>query len=127
MTEDKRQFSRVSFQTTARLSDTSGNPLARGDVKNLSMAGMLVVSDAKLAPGTQVRASIHLEGGSEPLDIIVGGRIVRESEGRLGVQFVMDGVSLESVTHLRRLVSINLGDDDAVIDEVVRNSLPPPR
>ncbi|MBN2344630.1 MAG: PilZ domain-containing protein [Deltaproteobacteria bacterium] len=114
---EKRRFSRVPFRTLASLESTDGSQSLEGEVKNLSLAGMLLETDGSIEVNTDVRIEIFLMDGNPDMEIRVNGKIVRISDEGIAVQFNLKGINIDSLTHLRYVVSYNLGDGDTVMEE----------
>ena len=115
--EEKRRFSRVPFRTLAQIRSTDGAIELEGEVRNISLAGMLLQCNEKLPEGTELEVDIFLMDGNPELEIQVNGKVVRATDAGTAIQFVLKGIDFESLTHLRYLVSYNLGDDDTVMKE----------
>jgi len=56
-------------------------------------------------PGTPCRIEIALEGGGA---IRMQARVAHVAGGRIGLE--REHIDIDSITHLRRLVELNLGD-----------------
>lgn len=115
--EEKRRFSRVPFRTLAQVRSKDGAMEMEGEIKNISLAGMLLDCDGSFPEGTELDAEIFLMDGNPDLEIRVKGKVVRVTDAGSAIQFSLDGIPFESLTHLRYVVSYNLGDDDVVMDE----------
>ncbi len=108
MTENRRQFSRIHFQSAARLILADGEHLV--DVLDLSLKGALVQprESVMLQMGGKAVLDVRLDDGET--DIRMGVSVVHlEGGGTYGL--TCQNIDLDSVTHLRRLVELNLGDD----------------
>ena len=107
MTDDLRKFSRISFNTPARLQVAGGEPLV--EVIDISLKGALVrpVGDLVLAIGSPAVLNVRLDDGETLIRMVA--TVVHHEAGRYGL--VCTEIDLDSVTHLRRLVELNLGDE----------------
>ena len=112
MPENRRQFSRIHFQTEARLY-VHGAEYAI-EVLDLSLKGALL-SSAKPLPPDSAHAvlQIRLEAGTT---IRMEGSIVHQEAGHCG--FACREIDLDSITHLRSLVELNLGDESLLEREL---------
>ena len=115
--EEKRRFSRVPFRKLAIVRAVDGSREMEGEISNISLAGMLLACDNSIPAGTEIEIEIILMDGNPDLEIRVYGRVLRVSDAGTAVQFNLDGIPFESLTHLRYVISYNLGDDDTVMDE----------
>lgn len=104
--DDRRRFRRVDFFTNAVLSDVNGRLPC--DVQDLSLHGALVAIAAEYRDISLV-TPLTLE---IPLDaehfIRMQVQIAHEHEGIYGLE--CQNIDVDSITHLRRLVELNLGD-----------------
>lgn len=110
--EQRRRFVRIFFNAAARITlNGQSQPCAVGD---LSLKGALLhlAGAAPVAPGTN--CSFELQLDSDDTCIRMEGSVAHcEAEAdrqRLG--FRCTAIDLDSATHLRRLVELNLGSDD---------------
>ncbi len=105
--QQRRRFSRIRFASGAKLA--VGAERRDCEVIDLSMKGALVAGmhgDAA-AVGTPCALEITL---GEDDRIRMEGVIAHKEAGRLGVAW--REIDLDSLTHLRRLLELNLGDPE---------------
>lgn len=102
----RRNFSRIQFQGRARLSVDDQE--LDCEVVDLSLHGALVAvaAQAALQPGQRCLLEIKLDDGATV--VRMEGDIVHREHGRIGL--VCREIDLDSMTHLRRLLALNLGD-----------------
>lgn len=116
MTNDsynKRRGTRVMFNVKAELS--SGNQTIRGEVRNLSLKGMLVDAEATVPADTDLDIKIYLSGTSSSLTLSMKGNVVRYDENGLAVAF--KEIDVESFIHLRSVVGYNEGNEEKIMRE----------
>ena len=105
MSDDQRQFSRIPFDAQVRLSTGEGQWTS--GLLDLSLKGALIERpegwDAK--PGDTGVIELTL---GEDVTIRMEVSVAHLEEGRAG--FHCDHIDVDSITHLRRLVELNLGD-----------------
>jgi hypothetical protein len=105
MGQERRKYSRIDFQASATLIF----PDQRFDVAifDLSLKGALVrlPAGAVIAEQTTGELRVKLEMFAE---IIMEAQVVHVEGRYAGLLF--GAIDLDSVTHLRRLVELNLGD-----------------
>lgn len=113
---NKRCFSRIQFQTTAivRFEDRE----MTGEVVNLSLNGVFLTSTEPTTPGEEVDMKILLSGTSSELSLNVKGKVVRQDEEGIGVQFT--GMDLDSFIHLKNIVAYNSDDSSKMEKEFER-------
>ena len=107
MTDNRRQFSRIAFHTEARLY-ADGKEFAV-EVRDLSLKGALVRPErpVELARGTPAVVQVRLDEMGTLIRI--AGHIAHIDGDSFGV--ACEEIDLDSITHLRRHVELNLGDE----------------
>lgn len=114
MTNERRRFSRIVFHRPAEL-EVRGRRTA-GELLDVSLKGALieVPAGSEFPVGTGCSLSIHLDDGGA--SIRMEGEVAHAKGNHLG--FRCDEIDLESIAHLRRLVELNLGDDEILHREL---------
>lgn len=103
--DNERAFTRIFFDAETVL--TQGDNVLLVQLIDIAFKGILV----RLLPGQQVDpeqpldASIHLGGD---IQICMNLSVANQREDMLGLR--CNNIDLDSLTHLRRLVELNLGD-----------------
>jgi hypothetical protein len=107
MESNRRKFSRITFQTEASLFLPDGEYVV--DVLDLSLKGALICPHANMfvKVGTHCTLKIHLD--KMGTCIRMEATIVHHMANYYGL--LCRDIDLDSVTHLRRLVELNLGDE----------------
>ncbi|MEO5345677.1 MAG: PilZ domain-containing protein [Magnetococcus sp. YQC-9] len=109
---DRRANSRVDFAYELVLRDEEGR-FYHGSFGNISLRGLLFHSHDALPPlGTILSGTLELGSISLPFK----GAVIHAQPGR-GVAIRFQDMDVECFSHLRRLVSLNLGDSDTIDDE----------
>lgn len=106
--EDRRQFSRIAFHTPASLDLPDGHV----DVVllDISLKGALIRLPAETAFGEGAVCVLRIQlDEAESGDLISMDARVAHVEGR-NAGLLCRTIDIDSVTHLRRLVELNLGD-----------------
>jgi len=109
-----RKFSRVNFQVAATVKTAAQQ--FHGEVGNLSMNGMFMVTGEQLQPGEAVEISILLNGTSPAIDIQVSGTVSRLVEN--GIGFTFEKIDIDSYRHLKNIVAYNIDDADKIMEEI---------
>jgi hypothetical protein len=115
---ERRQFQRVSFDTPAKLSLEQQEFSCQ--IIDLSIHGVLLrahgVVNSKI--GTRYSLSIPLgqDNASQAESINMQVTLAHNSPESLG--FACESISLESITHLRRIVELNSGNSDLLEREL---------
>ena len=110
MSENRRRFSRIPFASQANLILPDG--IRQALVIDISLKGALVRVDGDFftAIGDIARLEISLDTEDT---ITMAVTIVHRQDALLGL--ACREIDLDSITHLRRLVQLNLGDE-AMLD-----------
>jgi hypothetical protein len=104
----RRHFTRIPFDTAYRLQPAHGEQRWRGSVIDLSFKGALlhVAADFAAEPGEAFALELIL--GRDGLTINMQVKLAHQHEHLAG--FVCEQIDLDSMTHLRRVLELNLGD-----------------
>lgn len=102
----RRHFSRIGFHSGARLSVGDGEYAC--EVCDLSLKGALLRLDAAPLPTAGDRCMLEITLDDAGTAIRMTGEIVHRDNGRIGL--ACREIDLDSITHLRRLLELNLGD-----------------
>ncbi len=111
--QDKRHFSRVGFKVSALLQ--SDGTAIKGEVKDVSLRGMYLMTEEIIAPGSPVEITIYLSSTDPPIVINVSGVVARLVPGGIGCAF--DKMDVDSFTHLRSIISYQGGDESKAMAE----------
>lgn len=109
-----RQFSRVNFHVAATIKTSERQ--FQGNVENLSMRGMLLLTEERLAMGEPVAITIVLNGTSPEVSVSFDGKVSRVAENGLG--FCFEKIDLDSYTHLKNIIAYNIDDAEKVMEEI---------
>jgi len=108
-----RKFSRVLFNVEATVKFDTRQFV--GKVENLSLRGMFLTTNEKLAIGDDVEITIELNDHPEN-HVVINGRAIRIIED--GIAFIFDLVDFESYNHLKRIVELNSNDASKIEQEI---------
>ncbi|AIW13141.1 PilZ domain-containing protein [Vibrio tubiashii] len=105
---ERRRFSRIVYQAQATLTQESTEVTAL--VCDLSLHGLLATSEQsdQLDTDKQVDVEFSLAGSDVTIQLV--GNIVGLNNNVIRVS--IDHIDIESIGHLKRLVELNVGDDD---------------
>lgn len=104
--QERRQFARVSFDAPAEL--ITVDTRLHVSVLDLSLKGALLKlpAAASVAMGEPCLLCIRLDGAEQR--IMMGAEVAHLDGERAGL--ILRSIDIESVTHLRRLIEVNLGE-----------------
>lgn len=105
---ERRRFSRIVYQTQAAL--TQGSTEVTALVSDLSLHGILATCDQseQLDRDKQVNVEFSLSGSDVTIQLV--GNIVGLNNNV--IRLSIDHIDIESIGHLKRLVELNVGDDE---------------
>ena len=114
MTENRRNFSRVDFQAQTTL-------LIKGrkiDSKlvDLSLQGALVETEMALPLENGDVCDIEFTLNNGTIVLNIKAKLVYGNNANYGFKF--SEIDLDTLTHLRRLIELNLGDSDQIRKEL---------
>jgi hypothetical protein len=111
--EDRRRFKRIAFDAKTEL--TQGDHSWPVRLIDLSLKGLLIEKPKPWLgqPDEPFKVDIHL---SKDVDLQMEVRLTHDDNNHLG--FICEHIGLDSVTHLRRLVELNLADHDELEREL---------
>jgi hypothetical protein len=100
-----RAFTRIFFDAETVV--IQGEYIWPVQLVDISLRGMLIrtLADQSLNLSAPVEVSVHLGGG---IEIRMDGRIANQRDDLTGI--VCEHIDVDSMTHLRRLVELNVGD-----------------
>lgn len=104
MTEQRRHFSRIPFTGAARLECEHGGLDCQ--VLDLSLKGALLNMRGDLPEG-KAPCVLRLDLG-EDAQVVMRGHVAHREGSHVGL--ACEDIDLDSITHLRRLLELNLGD-----------------
>ncbi|MBU2512488.1 PilZ domain-containing protein [bacterium] len=114
MDENRRNFSRVRFNSTVFLNYNGLH--IESSLIDISLKGALVAPEElfEISKGDSCELEFHLN----ETDVIlkINTMIVYLKGNNLGLKFI--NIDLESMIHLRRLVELNIGDPDKIQKEL---------
>jgi hypothetical protein len=103
--QEQRQFSRIAFDAAARLNSESASWESR--VIDVSLKGALLEQPAGWTGSIGDRYTLTLPLADD-VAILMEVAVAHIEDGRVG--FHCEHIDVDSITHLRRLVELNLGD-----------------
>ena len=111
---ERRNFQRVPFATKAEI--TCEEKKFRGELLDISLQGALIEGE-EIIPfetGNICELLIHLSGSEITLQFDVN--FVHREDKKLGFRFI--GEDTETMTHLKRLLELNIGSSEILDKEI---------
>ena len=112
--ENRRQFTRILFEIKATLSvDDKSYPVS---IHDISLNGALVTSTGSELSLKGKLGTLQFLLSDNESEVKMHIAVVHEHEEETGLQ--CNAIDIDSVTHLRRLVELNLGDENQLNKEL---------
>lgn len=113
MSNERRNFSRIHFKHQATLTAAAGS--RQVEVHDISLKGVLVTAPAgwHIKVGAPCSIELPLDGS---VKVCMEGTLVHIEHDCFGIR--CDRIDLDSISHLRRLVELNLGDESTLQREL---------
>ncbi|MDC0602628.1 PilZ domain-containing protein [Aliiglaciecola sp.] len=107
---EKRLFNRVVFTAPALL--IQQNKQWQTDVLDVSLKGALIAYPDEFEADLEDVFELNISMMDDQQNVVMHGSIVHSANHCLGFQ--ISDVDLDSMTELRRIVELNLGDEDLI-------------
>ena len=113
MTQERRRFSRIDFD--ARVEIAQGDKNWQAQLLDISLKGLLLakMGPYQLQPTTPILVKIIL---SDQTSIAMSAQVVHQTLEQLHLACVT--IDIDSISHLRRLIELNIGDTSAAEREL---------
>ncbi|MCD6534771.1 MAG: PilZ domain-containing protein [Deltaproteobacteria bacterium] len=112
--DEQRHFSRITFQAHTKI-EIKGHPYG-GDLLDISFKGALINCSTELPLTLNEDVLIKIFLPSSSISMNFSARLVHLDGNHYGFKFT--SYDAESMTHLRRLLELNLEDQKQVIKEL---------
>lgn len=121
MVDNRRRFQRIPFDAEIYLTaaDVCAEPIA-GVLHDISLKGLLIAvpeTAPAIPPQTCAELLVLPDQGDIELKFKVAVAYAREDRCLYGLNLL--SLDVESATHLRRLIEVNLGDEQSLQRELV--------
>lgn len=113
MTQERRRFSRIDFD--ARVEIAQGDNNWQAQLLDISLKGLLLakMGPYQLQPTAPILIKIIL---SDHTSIAMSAQVVHQTLEQLHLACVT--IDIDSISHLRRLIELNIGDASAAEREL---------
>lgn len=111
--QERRRFWRAHFHAGARLLTDTAECLVQ--IEDVSLKGALFTLPADIVLGTNENCRLQLTL-ADGVVITLWGRAAHVEGNHVGL--TCDSIDLDSITHLRRLVELNVGDPILLEEEI---------
>lgn len=111
---ERRHFKRIMYQAPATLSQADGQ--WQTDVRDLSLQGILLTRPDEWHPSEDDNYTIRFCLHECDIELTMETRLVENCEDYLRMQ--IHHIDLDSASHLKRLVELNVGTDELLHREL---------
>lgn len=111
---ERRRFSRVPFDAAVRLKHPSGN--WSGKLIDISLKGILITRPPGWKPDGNQGFLVEVNPPDSPFNIRMEMTLANERDELIA--FECQHIDLDSISHLRRLVELNIGDESILQREL---------
>jgi len=112
----RRHFTRIPFDTQCRLISLDNSQSWMAEVVDLSLHGVLMKCPENLSVSRGNELKLELSLNDDELIIAMEAKVAHKHEDIIG--FECEHIDLESMSHLRRILELNLGDPKLVEREI---------
>lgn len=113
--EQKRQFTRIPFDADVRLVKQSGEAWD-SRLYDISLKGALIATPSGWKGEREDEFLLEVFLAGEDIKIDMNVSIAHIEDGRIG--FHCEFIDIDSISHLHRLIELNLGDDAQLEREI---------
>ncbi len=113
-TDSKRNFSRINFAANAQIEFNS--EIFESELLDIALKGALIrpKTQTPLERGNCCILRIFLH--SSDITLTFNAELVHIQQNDLGFRFI--NIDIDTMTHLRRLLDLNIGDQDKITNEL---------
>lgn len=112
--DEKRYFSRINF--TAQSQIEFNNKSYKGELLDISLRGALLCFKDQIPLKKCDHCTLIIYLHSSDIKLIFDVEVVHIYQNHLGFRFISEDIG--TMTHLRNLLSLNVGDYDKITDEI---------
>ena len=114
MTDERRRFSRIDFD--ARVEIAQGSKNWQAQLLDISLKGVLLAKmGANFQPQSKIPVLVKIIL-SDLTSIAMSTRVVQDTPEQL--RLACDSIDIDSISHLRRLIELNIGNEKAMEREL---------
>lgn len=111
---ERRKFSRINFQGLCSLifDKASEHHDFKATLIDISLNGALVSITPLVVDLEEELVQLHLTLEGSDIELLLNGFVCHQQDKLLGIQYTK--LDIDTVTHLKRLIELNLGDQDSM-------------
>lgn len=108
MNEERRQDKRICFESRVRIITEDKTINAEADSRDISLMGIYLVPEIKIALDTFCTLNITLKGKSSSMNCTVHGKVCRHDDKGMGIAFL--DMQEDSFVHIKNLIMLHTAD-----------------
>jgi len=116
MTNEQRHFTRIPFNASTTLINSRTGKKITAELLDISFKGVLISKPANWEGINGEHYTVHFQLAGDEVEINLAVMAVHSEEDHIG--FKTEHMDLDTATHLRRLVELNLGDENLLEREL---------
>lgn len=116
-TQEKRRFSRIPFDAVAHVDVEDGDQYLNCQVIDISLRGLLIIRPGQWQAELNQSCHIDLLLEEGQVEIKMQASVAHMDSAYIG--FECREIDVDSMSHLKRLVELNLGDDGLLHRELL--------
>jgi PilZ domain len=113
--DNKRYFKRINFHIEAAAK--INNIIYAGELYDIALKGALIKMKKKPDKYSGKKCSVILNLPNSNIKLEFEAKIVHQNNNYIGFKF--NGADVDSITHLRRLLVLNTGDEEGIDRELL--------
>ena len=117
---ERRKFTRIPFDASARIQCAAGT--FDSEIIDISLKGALLKRPKDLVLAQGEPAQVVIYGSNNSFTISISAIIEHLEDEALGLEY--SEIDIDSATHLRRLIELNLGDENLLNRELAELANP---
>jgi len=112
--QNRRRFHRILFDTAASVK--AADRTYSCNIVDISLKGALISQPTNWDEVTGDKVVLEIKLSDDGTQIIMQGEVAHVESGHIGIQ--CNQIDIDSISHLRRLAELNLGDAELVEREL---------
>ncbi|MFC1602443.1 PilZ domain-containing protein [Pseudomonadota bacterium] len=112
--QNRRRFHRILFDTVASVK--AADETYQCNIIDISLKGALISQPASWNEATGDKVVLEIQLSEDGTQIIMQGEVAHVETGHIGIQ--CNQIDIDSISHLRRLAELNLGDAELIEREL---------
>ena len=109
MTVEHRHFTRIPFDAPTTISQSSSDINYKAELIDISFKGLLIKKPSDWQDSEDKHYKVHAQLAGE--DVVINLNVIAIHSDEDSIGFQIEQMDLNTATHLRRIVELNLGDE----------------